>query len=122
MAEAYPESQMSFEERAISILLLAPNWQFDTYGLSTVNKSLVNNLRLVVPEGKTIKITCAIVEEEKNINDDERDSAEAFKVNLEGAKQPRGPREIPDIKWSDRATTKCSILLSATPRIWQTVV
>ena len=56
-------------EIKISILTLTTKWQFDTYGLSTVNKSLVNNLRVVDPKGKKIKITCAIVEEEKNIKD-----------------------------------------------------
>ena len=75
MAEAFPEeafpeecSTSEFDDdvtrRTISVLLLASRWQFDTYGLSTVNKSLVNNLRLVDSEAKTIKITCAVLEED----------------------------------------------------------
>ena len=67
MAEAFRENvsdnqddeDLHSEEKPISVLLLATKWQFDTYGLSTVNKSLVNNLRVVDPEGKKIKITCA---------------------------------------------------------------
>ena len=88
----------------ISVLMLVTEWQFDTYGLSTVNKSLVNNLRVVDPEGKKIKITCAVVEEEKNIKDDERDSAEAFKVKLRGVKQSRGVTRKPNIEWLDMNT------------------
>ena len=68
MAEAFPDNpddeDLGEEEKIISVLLLTTKWQFDTYGLSTVNKSLVNNLRVVDPEGKKIKITCAVVEEE----------------------------------------------------------
>ena len=109
MAEAFPQNladnqdskNLDRQENPISILLLATKWQFDTYGLSTVNKSLVNNLRVVDPEGKTIMITCTVVEEEKNITDDQRADAEKCKVRLKGAKQPRGSKEKPDIKWLD---------------------
>ena len=73
MAEAFPEEPTASEphlgKKTISVLLLATKWQFDTYGLSTINKSLINNLRLVDPEAKTIKITCAVVEEEGQIKD-----------------------------------------------------
>ena len=59
MAEAFPENvsdnSNADEEKSISVLLLASRWQFDTYGLSTVNKSLVNNLRVLDPEGKKSK-------------------------------------------------------------------
>ena len=58
MAEAFPENfpdnqedeDLHSQQKPISILMLAVKWQFDTYGLSTVNKSLVNNLRMVDPE------------------------------------------------------------------------
>ena len=92
------------QENAISILLLATKWQFDTYGLSTVNKSLVNNLRMVDQEGKKIKITCAVVDEDKNIKDDERKDAEKYKVKLKGAKQPRGPKKKANRDWLDQST------------------
>ena len=109
MAEAFPEnlpdnSGDTDQVNPISVLLLATKWQFDTYGLSTVNKSLVNNLRVVDPEGKKIKITCAVVEEEKNIKDDQREDANKYKVKLKGAKQPRGPKERTNIKWLDNST------------------
>ena len=66
MAEAFSEDQNVPDDsrRAISVLLLAAKWQFDTYGLSTINKSLINNLRLVDPEGKSIKITCTTLEDD----------------------------------------------------------
>ena len=113
MAEAFPENvsenpddeDVDKQENPISVLLLATKWQFDTYGLSTVNKSLVNNLRLVDPEVKKIKITSAVVEEEKNIREDEREDAEKYKVKLKGAKQPRGrKKKKPNIKWLDNST------------------
>ena len=113
MAEAFPENvsenqddeYLDEQENPISVLLLATKWQFDTYGLSTVNKSLVNNLRVVDPEGKVIKITCAVMEEDKNITDDQRKDAEKYKVKLKGAKQPRGPKEKPNIKWLDSSAS-----------------
>ena len=107
MAEAFQEEvldnqdevSLDNQEKPISVLLLATKWQFDTYGLSTVNKSLVNNLRVVDPEAKKIKITCVVLEEEKNIREDQREDAAKYKVELRGGKQPRGPKERPNIKW-----------------------
>ena len=109
MAEAFPEnipdnSGDTDQGKLISVLLLATKWQFDTYGLSTVNKSLVNNLRVVDPEGKKIKITCAVVEEEGKIQNDQREDAEKYKVTLQGGKQPRGPKEKPNITWLEKNT------------------
>ena len=92
------------EQNDIEILLLTTKWQFDAYGLSTVNKSLVNNLRVVDPEGENIKITCAVVEEEGHITDDERKAAEKYKVKLVGAKQPRGRKKRPTVEWLDEST------------------
>ena len=103
MAEAFPENPdvIDFEkqENPISVLLLAERWQFDTYGLSTVNKSLVNNLRVVDPEGKKIKITCAVVEEERKIEQHIRKKMlRNTKLNLRGGKQLRGPKKKPKIR------------------------
>ena len=112
MAEAFPENipenpgkedLLDKPEKPISVLLLATKWQFDTYGLSTVNKSLVNNLRVVDPEGKKIKITCAVVEDDVNTKHQKED-AERHKVSLKGAKQPRGQKMKPHIEWLDKYT------------------
>ena len=107
MAEAFPENPdvIDFEkqENPISVLLLAERWQFDTYGLSTVNKSLVNNLRVVDPEGTKIKITCAVVEEEGKIERIQKEDAEKYQVQLRGSKQPRGPKKKPNIEWLDNS-------------------
>ena len=86
MAEAFPENvsdnhneeDLNNQENLISVLLLATKWQFDTYGLSTANKSLVNNLRVVDRKGKKIKITCAVVEEEGKINRYQKEDAEKY--------------------------------------------
>ena len=93
------------DSRAISVLLLGTRWQFDTYGLSTINKSLVNNLRLVDPEGKTIKITCAVLQDEGKIKDEDLKDAEKYGVQLQGAKKPRGSRkgEKPELQWLDKS-------------------
>ena len=109
MAEAFPEEPTTPEshvvEKTISILLLASRWQFDTYGLSTINKSLVNNLRLVDPESNTIKIACAVVEEEGKIKDEDCVNADKYGVNLKGAKRPRRKRHSkPELQWLDEST------------------
>ena len=89
----------SLYQKNISLLFLASKWQFDTYGLSTVNKSLVNNLRLVDPDGTSIQITCAVLEEDRKIGDDQLRDAEKHGVTLTGAKQPRGKRKKPELSW-----------------------
>ena len=101
-SENLSETELDDEENPIFVLLLATKWQFDTYGLSTVNKSLVNNLRVVDPEGKKIKITCAVVEEHKNIADNQIEDAAKYKVELRGGKQPRGGKKKPSTEWLDQ--------------------
>ena len=109
MAEAFPEEPSTSDlhedgfSMTISVLLLASRWQFDTYGLSTVNKSLVNNLRLVDPEAKTIKITCAVVEEDGKITDVDVKDAGNYAVQLRGARRPRGAKRDSksEIQWLD---------------------
>ena len=82
---------------------MATKWQFDTYGLSTINKSLINNLRLVDPEAKTIKITCAVVEEEGQIKDVDVSDAGKSGVVLRGARRPMSKkrRNKPELSWLD---------------------
>ena len=111
MAEAFPDDQSDSElpghsRRIISVLLLASRWQFDTCGLSTVNKSLVNNLRVVDPEGETIKITCAVVEEEGKIKEVDLKNAEKHGVQLRGAQRPRCKKRSkkPELEWLDENT------------------
>ena len=85
--------------KVISILLLTTKWSFDSYGLSTITKSMVNNLRLVDPDAKSMRITCAVLEEEGKINEDQIADAKNHKVELVGYKHPRGPRKPPNIEW-----------------------
>ena len=105
MAEAFPEDE---SETSISVLLLGTKWQFDTYGLSTINKSLVNNLRLVDHEGKTIKITCAILEDDGKIKDEDLKDAEKHGVELRGAQRPRckNKSKKPKLQWLDENAVK----------------
>ena len=91
--------------RVISVLILATRWQFDTYGLSTINKSLINNLRFVDPDGKTIKITCAVLQDDGKIKDEDLTDAKKHGVKLQGAKRPRGSkrRKRPKLQWLDKS-------------------
>ena len=111
MAEAFPEDLNVCEPQddsrnVISVLFLGTKWQFDTYGLSTVNKSLVNNLRVMDPEGKKIKITCAVVEDDGKIKDEDLIDARKLGVDLKGAKRPRSSKKgkKPKLLWLDENT------------------
>ena len=110
MAEVFPEelNEVEFSDdsrRVISVLLLGTSWQFDTYGLSTINKSLVNNLRLVDPEGKSIKITCTVLQDDGKIQDEDLKDAEKYGVKLKGAKRPKGSKrgKKPRLQWLDKS-------------------
>ena len=92
-----PCSDVSNE--TISLLILATRWQFDTYGLSTVNKCLVNNLRVVDPDDKWINVTCTVLEEDGKILENELKDASKHKVKLRGAKPPRGRKGKPEVSW-----------------------
>ena len=104
MNEAFPADHDS--QKPISVLLLGTKWQFDTYGLSTINKSLVNNLRLVDPEAKKIKVTSVVLQDDGKINDEDLMDAKKHRVELKGAKRPRGSRrgEKPELQWLDKNT------------------
>ena len=113
MAEAFGEgadlSQPPDDSpRVVSILLLGTRWQFDTYGLSTINKSLINNLRAVDPEGKVIRITCALLEEDEKIKEKDLRDATTHAVELKGAKRPRGSKKgrRPKLEWLDEDAVK----------------
>ena len=113
MAEAFPDdSNLSQPQddstRVISVLFLGTRWQFDTYGLATINKSLINNLRSVDPEGKAIRITCALLEENDKIKKEDLREATTHAVKLKGAKRPRGSneREKPKLQWLDEDAVK----------------
>ena len=76
--------------------------------MSTVNKSLINNLRAVDPEGKVIRITCALLEEEEKIKEKDLGDARTHAVELKGAKRPRGSKrgEKPKLQWLDEDAVK----------------
>ena len=92
--------------RHISVLLFNPWWLFDSYGLSSITKSLINNLRSVDPNGTCVKISCAVLEEEGKIPYEQLRDAEKYKVHLKGAVQPRGKKKPVDLKWLDEDVIK----------------
>ena len=104
--------------KIISVLLLATRWTFDTYGLSMVNKSMVNNLRLVDPNAKTIRITCAILEEEGKISEDQLLDADRHQVKLVGYKHPRGPRRSPTVEWFNQTINSYYSHISNEPKYY----
>ena len=98
--DTHPERGVAdISRETILILMLSTRWQFDTYGLSTVNKCLVNNLRLVDPDDMWIKITCTVLQEEGKIPESEEKDAVKHKVILRGAKPPRGRTRKPETSW-----------------------
>ena len=90
----------------IKVLILGTKWQYDSSGISTINKSLIHNLRFVDPDAKKIKITCAVLEEEGKIPDADLKEADVSGVHLKGARQPRGCRKKPNIKWLNESIIK----------------
>ena len=86
--------------RAISVLMLTPSWQTDTYGMATLTRSMVNDLRLTDPEGHKIHITCAILEDRK-ISEADISDAKRQNVELKAAKPPRHNWKEANIKWLD---------------------
>ena len=79
----------------ISLLLLSPKWQFDTYGVASVVRSLANDLWLTDPEGKQIQMTCAVLQEDGKTDQKDTEDAKRHNVTLRGVKLPRGAHRIP---------------------------
>ena len=59
---------------------------------------------MVDPEGKKIEITCAVVEEDGKIESCQKEDAAKYKVQLKGAKRPRGPKKKRSLEWLDNNT------------------
>ena len=84
--------------KPISVLLLSPKWQYDTYGVASVVRSLVNDLWLTDPDGLKIQMTCAVLEEDRKINEADVADAAKHNVKLRGVKLPRGIESIPTVE------------------------
>ena len=90
-------------KKQVSVLMLTPQWQFDDYGMATITRSLVQNLRMIDPEGTFIKIICAVLEDDGNISRKEREDALKLKVQLVGYSRPRGDSGEPELHWQDKS-------------------
>ena len=82
----------------ISLLFLSPKWQYDTYGVASVVRSLVNDLWLTDPDGLKIHMTCAVLQEDGKINEADVKDAAKHNVKLRGVKLPRGIENIPTVE------------------------
>ena len=96
--------QLGFPEETISTLILTSHWHADTYGMTSLTKCLINDLRLTDPKGAKINLTCALLEEENTIDQNDINDAAKHHVRLRGAKRPKGDdkNEEPSIKWLDK--------------------
>ncbi len=83
----------------LSVLFLNTNWSWDHYGISTITRSMIRDLRNLDPEGNRLKIYCTVLEKDGKIK--EKVIADAKKLNVEliGAKLPRGCPGKPDVSW-----------------------
>ena len=96
--------EQGFTAEKISALILTSHWHADTYGIASLTRCLVNDLRFTDPEGVKINLTCALLEEESKISADDIDEAGKYNVQLRGAKRPNGDNKNKDsnIKWLDK--------------------
>ena len=76
---------------------------FDFTDITTVTRSLINNLRHHDPNGENVKITCAILEKDGGIEKVQIDEAEKQNVTLRGAVPPIGETILkPETHWMDK--------------------
>ena len=97
MAEAEPHDP-------ISLLFLSPKWQYDTYGVASVVRSLVNDLWLTDPDGQKIQMTCAVLQEDGEITKDDKEDAAKQNVKLRGVQLPWGVKTVPTVQEMDTQT------------------
>ena len=90
-------------KKQVSVLMLTPRWRFDDFGMATITRSLVQNLRIIDQKGTFIKITCAVLEEDGNISRDQQEDAVKVNVQLVGYSRPRGDRGKPELHWLDKS-------------------
>ena len=108
MAEADPDCETEADTelppdgtKRISLLMLTPRWQFDTYAMASMTRSLVNDLWLADPDGHKIQVTCVLLDEDGKISEADIADAKLKNVSLRGAKRPRGDIHEESIEWID---------------------
>ena len=96
--------EQGLTEKNISTLILTSHWHADTYGMATLTRCLINDLRLTDPLGFKLYLTCALLEEESKISENDVDEAMKHHVRLREAKRPKGDdmNKEPNIKWLDK--------------------
>ena len=93
-------------KKQVSVLMLTPQWRFDEYGMATITRSLVKNLRMIDPKGSFIEITCAVLEDNEEIKRDQLHDAQELAVNLVGYVMPRGRKKDVDLQWLNEDVMK----------------
>ena len=88
---------MTANRKKISVLLLSPQWQYDCYGIATVNKSLANALWLTDSNAEKVSVICAVQEEHHKISSQDVGDALKHNVQLRGVQLTRGTKAPPSL-------------------------
>ncbi len=83
----------------LSILFVNTAWSWDHYGISTISRSIIRDLRNLDPQGNKLKIYSTVLERDGKIKDKDIRDAKKLSVDLIAAKLPRGSKDKPDISW-----------------------
>ena len=82
----------------VSVLIITPTGKFDSYGTSSITRSLIKNLRSVDPKGQFIKITCAVLQDETMTKKPKE--LQDLDVQLRGYIQPKGKLKAEaEVQW-----------------------
>ncbi len=96
----------AIDANKLSVVFLSPHWQCDGYGIAPVTRSLISDLWNTDPEGQGLKVTCMVMEKDRNISENDREDAKKYNVALVGAKLPFGTRgkDEPNLDWLNKYT------------------
>ena len=93
-------------DNQISALVLTTRWLFDFTNITSVTRSIVNTLQFRNPGDLKIKITCAVLALDGNIEQIQIDDADKENVRLKGAKLPHGVENATaDITWINQLSS-----------------
>ncbi len=94
----------SRDPKKVSVLFLSPQWQRHGNPMANITRSLIEDLHKVDPRGLGIEKACCLIEDGRNINQKDVESAAKFNVKLIGAELPRSKRSSnikASIDWLD---------------------
>lgn len=93
---------MTAARKKISVLFLSPQWQYDSYGVATTIKSLVNALWLTDSAAEKMCLTCVVQQEHRKISSQDVSDALKHNVQLKGVQLTRGTKTPPSLSEIDK--------------------